>query len=938
MSDPIKELSAHLSALYHNPDPSQKSQANEWLQNFQKTEEAWLTADLILRAADSSLESKLFAAQTFRAKITFDLEQLPAPHRLQLRDSLLTALTNFATGPAKIVLVHLCLSLADLALQLPEWPTVIGDMTEKFGKSPETVPILLEFLTVFPQEVLGNHRIKIANQWSSPQTSQLVSDTLSMYLAAQGITTPIKSQVFKCLSAWLRTGEISASVVGTPNVLSSAFNALGDDELFEAAVDLIVDLIHETQEIDDNMALIESIVSFLIALQPKLAQDREDPDMMRGYCRIYVEAGEWYTPLILRHPDTFLPIVQAIRSCCDYEDLDVVGITFNFWYRLSKGLHRKRLESEMKPLLDVYSSLIQTIIGHLHYPNDMSTHTGQEADAFRRFRHNIGDTLKDCCYVLGASLCLKRSYDLIVQALANGASARWQDIEAPLFSMRTMGAEVDPQDDEVLPLIMSIIPKLPAHPKIQYATILVLCRYTEWTNLHPDSIPFQLQYISAGFQDPAEEVRLAAAQAMKFLCRDCSQHLVSFLPQLHTFYQTVSSTLGKDDMTELSGALAHIIAVMPAPEASQALQTFCMPLVEKMHNMVAQKVPLQQEGAIQQLSDTLETLDTFLSYVPSLADHLQPECSKTLEQIWAVWDGVLSLYDKNFKVSERACAVIRRGLQFFGNLCLPLLVSIVDRMTVSYERSGCPSYLWITGKVVGLFSETRDPGLESCLKIAFERQSVHAFSTIKEAGAEHTSDVIDDYIHLLLVLLESYPQIIASSSCFASSFPIVLASLELYDPGPLSATLDYVREIVGHESLGVQRPQNGVDAPQAPAGFALLAAPIRSVVTQYGFLLCEALLRRLLSDLPEDLSSSVVIIFRLLGEHFPGELSTWLPPIVEQLPVKMASSDDKATFMVTFNNAISQGRGGLVKEAILVLFKASRRERARERFNSERRS
>lgn len=938
MSDPIKELSAHLSALYHNPDPSQKSQANEWLQNFQKTEEAWLTADLILRAADSSLESKLFAAQTFRAKITFDLEQLPAPHRLQLRDSLLTALTNFATGPAKIVLVHLCLSLADLALQLPEWPTVIGDMTEKFGKSPETVPILLEFLTVFPQEVLGNHRIKIANQWSSPQTSQLVSDTLSMYLAAQGITTPIKSQVFKCLSAWLRTGEISASVVGTPNVLSSAFNALGDDELFEAAVDLIVDLIHETQEIDDNMALIESIVSFLIALQPKLAQDREDPDMMRGYCRIYVEAGEWYTPLILRHPDTFLPIVQAIRSCCDYEDLDVVGITFNFWYRLSKGLHRKRLESEMKPLLDVYSSLIQTIIGHLHYPNDMSTHTGQEADAFRRFRHNIGDTLKDCCYVLGASLCLKRSYDLIVQALANGASARWQDIEAPLFSMRTMGAEVDPQDDEVLPLIMSIIPKLPAHPKIQYATILVLCRYTEWTNLHPDSIPFQLQYISAGFQDPAEEVRLAAAQAMKFLCRDCSQHLVSFLPQLHTFYQTVSSTLGKDDMTELSGALAHIIAVMPAPEASQALQTFCMPLVEKMHNMVAQKVPLQQEGAIQQLSDTLETLDTFLSYVPSLADHLQPECSKTLEQIWAVLDGVLSLYDKNFKVSERACAVIRRGLQFFGNLCLPLLVSIVDRMTVSYERSGCPSYLWITGKVVGLFSETRDPGLESCLKIAFERQSVHAFSTIKEAGAEHTSDVIDDYIHLLLVLLESYPQIIASSSCFASSFPIVLASLELYDPGPLSATLDYVREIVGHESLGVQRPQNGVDAPQAPAGFALLAAPIRSVVTQYGFLLCEALLRRLLSDLPEDLSSSVVIIFRLLGEHFPGELSTWLPPIVEQLPVKMASSDDKATFMVTFNNAISQGRGGLVKEAILVLFKASRRERARERFNSERRS
>lgn len=316
---------------------------------------------------------------------------------------------------------------------------------------------------------------------------------------------------------------MAASLVGTAPVLNIVFNALSDDALFEAAVDLIVDLIHETQEIDDNMELIERLVTCLIALQPKLAQDRDDSDKMRGYCRIYVEAGEWYTPLILRHPDTFLPIVQAIRSCCDYEDLDVVSITFNFWYRLSKGLYRQRHEGTVKPLLDIYASLVETIITHLHYPEDLSTHTGQEAEDFRSFRHNIGDTLKDCCFVLGASVCLRRSYDLIVQALDKNVPVRWQDIEAPLFSMRTMGAEVDPKNDQILPLIMGIIPKLPPHPKIQYATILVLCRYTEWTNYHPEGIPFQLQHISAGFQDPAEEVRLAAAQAMKFLCRDCSQ-------------------------------------------------------------------------------------------------------------------------------------------------------------------------------------------------------------------------------------------------------------------------------------------------------------------------------------------------------------------------------------------------------------------------------
>lgn len=129
---------------------------------------------------------------------------------------------------------------------------------------------------------------------------------------------------------------------------------------------------------------------------------------------------------------------------------------------------------------------------------------------------------------------------------------------------------------------------------------------------------------------------------------------------------------------------------------------------------------------------------------------------------------------------------------------------------------------------------------------------------------------------------------------------MVLGSLELYDPGPLSATLDYVREVTGHESLTVQKPNNGVDAPHGPAGFSLLATPIRAVITQFGFPLCEVLLRRTLSDLPGDLTSSAMIILRLMSEHFPNDLSQWIPAIVEQLSPKLASLKDKTTFMEAF--------------------------------------
>lgn len=42
-----------------------------------------------------------------------------------------------------------------------QWPRVIPEMIETFGNDPEKVGVLLEFLTVLPEEVNMNHRIPI---------------------------------------------------------------------------------------------------------------------------------------------------------------------------------------------------------------------------------------------------------------------------------------------------------------------------------------------------------------------------------------------------------------------------------------------------------------------------------------------------------------------------------------------------------------------------------------------------------------------------------------------------------------------------------------------------------------------------------------------------------------------------------------------------------
>lgn len=103
---------------------------------------------------------------------TFDLDQVPRSSLPSLRATLLTALESYVAGP-RVIQTQLCLTLSTLALQLhegedPEWgDNVVPWMVEKFGKDPKSVVTLLEFLTVLPEEVTGNHRIPVdvSGEW-----------------------------------------------------------------------------------------------------------------------------------------------------------------------------------------------------------------------------------------------------------------------------------------------------------------------------------------------------------------------------------------------------------------------------------------------------------------------------------------------------------------------------------------------------------------------------------------------------------------------------------------------------------------------------------------------------------------------------------------------------------------------------------------------------
>ncbi|KAF8508506.1 ARM repeat-containing protein [Gautieria morchelliformis] len=935
MAEPSSnDVAAVLSALTVFSSATDKpsiTRANNWLQDFQHSPDAWATANVLLQSPDAAPAARLFAAQTFRAKVTFDLAQVPGAHHLQLRDTLLAALRGCAQGPRTVV-TQLCLALAGLALQVPQWENVVQNMYDMFGSDPATVPVLLEFLTVFPEELSGNSKIPVSNDEYRDRMPVLLTEQsgrvlelLAMYIQSPGVTPPIQGQVFQCLRSWLSAGEIIATALAETPLLEFAFAALASNELFDSAVNVICDLIHETQELEENMSVILLIVPRVIDLRPMLATAKEDPEKVRGYTRIFSEAGETYRMLILQTPETFLPVVEAIAECTAYSDLDIVPITFPFWWRLAQSIGKRLTVPPV--LVEAYSALVGIIIGHLHFPADPDSMSNQEADDFRAFRHVMGDTLKDCCHVLGTDTCLLRAYDMIASAMAatGGDASRvsWQAIEAPLFSMRSMGAEMDLADDQVIPKIMDILPSLPGHPRVRYAALLVVSRYTEWTSTHPSYIPFQLQYISAGFDDTDLEVPAAAGVAMKYLCKDCKQHLVSYLPQLHSFLNTVGGKLNQDDTLQIYEAVAYVISSMSLEEAAQSLKTFSTDILSKIHTVVNKPTAATKEE-LQVLVDSLEHLETMLQIVKGFGEHLPTTCRNTYEEAWALLDTVIAKYGEHYNVGDRVTRVLRYGLDLFGTAALPIAPHVLSRMATSFEAHGISGYVWIISKVIGRFGNEEDPAIRDVFRRAYESVSTKVLSLLQQQPAAEIPDVVEDYIRLLLQMVDFTPDILFPSPAFPASFGSAVAGLTLVQVDICYLALEFLRIVLTHDALSRNA---GVTVPPK---FPIYAQAIRDVFAEQGFQLLVCLLVGFVGDFDEETTSQVVTIFRTICAVWPSEISSWLPSVMEQLPSSIPLSV-KEKFLADFNVAMAARDLDNVRNAALVLHRASRRIKARRR-------
>lgn len=719
------------------------------------------------------------------------------------------------------------------------------------------------------------------------------------------------------------------------------FNALSVPDPFEAAVECICYLISETRDVDETMPSIMLLYPKVLGLRPMLAEaaNEEDVEKYRGISKILAEAGEAWVLLIARLPTEFRGLVESIVEVAALDkERDALHHTINFWYDLKQYLTLDKYAAARAQCFDVYSKLVDIMIGHLEYPKpengdekDLFEGDREQEEKFREFRHRMGDVLKDACEVMGVAECLQKPYGLIqawVQTYGSQAAPNhvpeWQKLEAPLFAVRAMGRMVPRDESVMLPQLIPLIVAIPDHHKVRFQAVMALGRYTEWTAQHPDTLQPQLDFIMAAFEHGTKDVTRAAALSFKFFCNDCASLLTGFIQPLQQFYAKYLNGLPVASQEELTDGVASVVAKMPLEQLYPTMKLYCDPIVQHLMTVANQAKDEQEQKAV---ADKINLVTIFLDIVrPEIPPGQEHPAVKYCQELFPVLANLVSHFSKSIPILERVCRCWRYMVISYRTAMRPLLPELANKLIQGFEASRQGCFLWATASIVREFSSGSreiDASLANDVFQFYQQQAKTFLLILNDLPPEDLPDLIDDFFRLTDDMTLYFPTELISSPLMETIVLAACSSLTLLKEEPIIATLHFLHDLLGYGRNSA--PSSHLDGSRHDVP-EQMQDRVKQLCAASGAQLVQRLMTGLMYSFPEgcfaDSSGVLLDLFELMPEQVAG----WVQQTVGMLPQGSITPQESERFLNNIRQRIQSGEIRMIK-TILQDFTHSYRRR-----------
>ncbi|XP_057780714.1 transportin MOS14 isoform X1 [Salvia miltiorrhiza] len=915
LQNTVKEA---LNALYHHPDDAVRMQADRWLQDFQRTIDAWQVADNLLHDTSSNIETSIFCSQTLRSKVQRDFEELPSEAFRPLRISLNTLLKSFHKGPPK-VRTQISLAVAALAVHVPaeDWGDggILNWIRDEMNSHPECIPSFLELLRVLPEEVF-NYKIAVRPDRRRNFENELAAGmeiALNVLTACLNING-LSEQVLEAFASWLRLRHrIPASALASHPLVLTALSGLNSDMLSEASVNVISELIHYTavrnlDGVASQMPLIQVLVPRIMNLKPLLRDPSKDEEDVKAVARLFADMGDAYVELIATGSDESMVIVQALLEVNSHPEFDIASMTFNFWHSLQIILIERNnrhpygdeasVEAEKSPQMLAFRSSYETLVSlvsvKVEYPQDYTDLSREDQKDFKQTRYAVADVLIDAALVLGGDATLKILYMKLIEAVRNcgqGQHTDWRPAEAALYSIRAISDYVSNTEGEVMPQIMNLLPQLPHQPQLLQTVCLVIGAYSKWLDTAPSGPSFLSALISilVSGMSVSEDTAAAAAVAFRHICDDCKKKLCGSLDGLFQIYQGAMIGEGPfkvsaEDSLHLVEALSMVVTELPSEHAKKALEALCLPAVTPLQDIINQGPLVLGQKPARDLTVHIDRLANIFRH----ANH--PEAvADAVQRLWPIFKSIFDIRSWDMRTMESLCRACKNAVRTSKTLMGVTVGVMLEEIQALYKQHQQPCFLYLSSEVIKIFGS--DPSCTNYLKILIESLFNHTtFMLTKIQDFSSRPDLVDDCFLLASRCIRYCPQLFFPSPVFPCLVDCSMIGITVQHREASNSILNFLSDVFDLANSNHGKPYVSIRD---------------NVIIPRGAVLTRVLVAALTGALPSSRLETVSYTLLAITRAYGSKALEWAKETISLIPSNAVTEVERSRFLQALSDATS---------------------------------
>ena len=163
-----------------------------------------------------------------------------------------------------------------------------------------------------------------------------ISSFLCQCFEQCGGAGPMAHKIIECYTAWLNVcpHDVSMDEVATNPLIPVVFQALSNEEMFDAGVDCICYLLYMSR-LDSSSDLAGILVPNVMGLRELQAQifaaGEDAEEQARGITRIFVELGEAHMRFVQTATPDALQVCEAVLACGYHDSPKISKMPFDFW-------------------------------------------------------------------------------------------------------------------------------------------------------------------------------------------------------------------------------------------------------------------------------------------------------------------------------------------------------------------------------------------------------------------------------------------------------------------------------------------------------------------------------------------------------------------------------------------------------------------------------